>query len=278
MKTALILAGSGARGIIQAGMIDAFVSRGFSYDTLYGSSAGALNGAMLHAGQLKELKNMWATVRNKDVFSNAPWNMLIKNKGSMYDSTPLRKLIEKTVSIEKLRANPKRFWINISNLSEWRATRVLPASEGVVDFLWTSACPPILFPPNKHPLTGQWITDGGIMNNYSISDAINDGHDRLIIFAPMIPEPKPIKNIIDAIDITVSTMLYNQLTKELKFVEKLNTVPGFRKIETILVTLEKPSGVGIFDFDQTPEKKAELWHLGYKLAAEKLQNVAKVVA
>lgn len=221
---------------------------------------------------------MWMNIRNRDVYNNTPWNMVVNNKGSIYDSSPLRKLIEKTVNVEKLRANPKRFWINISNLSKWRTDRALPQSEGVLDFLWTSACPPILFPPNRHPLNGDWITDGGIMNNYSISDAVNDGHDRLIIFAPMIPEPKPIKNIIDAIDITVSTQLYNQLLREIKFVEKLNTVPGFRKIEVCLVTLEQPSGIGIFDFEHAYTSRLGFWRHGYELAAKKLHQLERVTA
>lgn len=271
-QTALILAGSGARGIIQAGMIKAFCDMGLSYDTLYGSSAGALNGAMLHAGQVDQMLGMWSIIRNKDVYTNTPWNMFTKNKGSLYDSQPLRKLLDRVVSVEKLQRNKKQFWINVTNVNTWTPFRVSHLSGHVLDYLWSSACPPVLFPPNKDPIFGNWLTDGGVTNNYSISDAVNDGHDRLIIFAPMVPEPKPIKSIIDSIDIVVSAGLYNQLTRELKFVEKLNTVPGFRKIQVDLVTLPEPCGIGIFDFDQTPEDRQKFMALGYNLAVNKLDQ------
>lgn len=273
MTTALILSGAGARGIIQTGMLSAFWTLGLEYDTLYGSSAGALNGAMFHAGDLNELHELWLTVRNKDVYDNAPWNMLLKNKGSLYDASPLKKLIKKVVNVQKLRANPKAFWTNVSNLNSWKPMRVHQATEYILDYLWASACPPILFPPVADPCTADWLTDGAIMNNYSISDAVNDGHDRLIVFAPLIPEPKPIKTIIDAIDVTVSIQLYNQLIRELKFVEKLNGVEGFRKIEVVLVTLEQPSGIGIFDFDQTYEDRLKFLGLGYTLAWKKLKPI-----
>ena len=277
MKTALILAGSGARGIIQAGMIKAFCDMGLKYDMLYGSSAGALNGALLHAGQVDIMLGLWHVVRNKSVYTSTPWNMFAKNKGCLYDSQPLLKLLNNVVDVPKLQSNKKPFWINVTNVNTWTPFRVSHLSGNVIDYLWSSACPPVLFPPNKDPIFGNWLTDGGVTNNYSISDAVNDGAERLIIFAPMIPEPKPIKSIIDAIDITISAGLYNQLIRELKFVEKLNTVPGFRQIRVDLVTLKEPCGIGIFDFDQTQQNRDKFLALGYNLAIEKL-DTRKAVA
>lgn len=273
MKTALILAGAGARGIIQAGMIKAFLDLGLEYDSLYGSSAGSLNGALLHTGQIDDMTNLWLNIRNKDVFTQAPWNMFRENKGCLYDSTPLFNLIRKTVDFKKLMHSSKSFTVNVTDLSNWQSARhVIQPIIWYQDYLdipkvlWASASPPVLMAPVE--LNGFKLTDGGVTNNYSIIDAVRDGADRLIIMAPMIPEPKPIKNIIDAIDVTISIQLWNQLQRELKFVEILNDVPGYRKIDVQLITIDKPTGIGILDFDIKDKQK---WlDYGYQLAKEKL--------
>lgn len=277
MKTALILAGAGARGIIQAGMIKAFLDLGLEYDSLHGSSAGSLNGALLHAGQIDDMTNLWLNIRNKDVFTQAPWNMFRENKGCLYDSIPLFNLIRKTVDFKKLLHNSKSFTVNVTDLSNWQSARhVIQPIIWYQDYLdipkvlWASASPPVLMAPVE--LNGFKFTDGGVTNNYSIIDAVRDGADRLIIMAPMIPEPKPIRNIIDAIDVTISIQLWNQLQRELKFVEILNDVPGYRKIDVQLITIDKPTGIGILDFDIKDKQK---WlDYGYQLANDKLKSIA----
>jgi predicted acylesterase/phospholipase RssA len=266
MKTAILLAGAGARGIIQAGMIQGVLDAGIDYDMLYGSSAGALNGALLHAGQLQEMQDLWLNIRNKDVYSQAPWNALRANKGCLYDSTPLLKLIERTVNISSVVKTPKPFVVNVTELApEWKASHFVAAQypEALSKILWASASPPILMPPVECT-----FTDGGLTNNYSVVDAVHAGADRLIVLAPMVPEPKPIKNIIDSTEFTISIQLWNQLQRELKFVNILNNVPGYRKIEVILITADKPTGIGILDFEVKDRQK---WiDYGYRLAREKL--------
>lgn len=268
MKTALILAGSGARGVIQAGMIKACCELGLEYDALYGSSAGALNGALLHAGQLGDMYHLWRGIRNKDVYSYAPWNIFVRGKGCLYDSKQLLKLIQKTVNFELLQKNPKPFIVNLTNLDsrESESYDMVNIRTTPELLLLASASPPILMPPVEYG--NSVYTDGGLTNNYSIIDAVHYGADRLIVLAPMTPEEKPLRTIVDAIDITISTQIWNQLVRELKFVNKLNSIPGFRKIEIIVVSADKPTGIGILDFDI--KNKVDWIEYGYRLAMEKL--------
>ncbi|MBX9877650.1 MAG: patatin-like phospholipase family protein [Candidatus Obscuribacterales bacterium] len=272
MKTALLLAGCAARGVIQAGMIQAVLDSGIEYDMLYGSSAGALNGALLHAGQLQDMKDLWLNIRNKDVYSQAPWNAVRANKGCLYDSTPLLKLIQQKINFAKLVSNPKPFILHVTEMyPEWKSIHVNATEpiDALAKLLWASASPPVLMPPVQIG-TGTF-TDGGLTNNYSVVDAVNAGADRLIVLAPMVPEPKPIRNIIDSIEFTISIQLWNQLERELKFVNILNNVPGYRKIEVILITADKPTGIGILDFDIKDRQK---WiDYGYELAKNKLQGL-----
>ena len=282
-STALILAGAGARGIIQAGMIRAFVDLGLEYDALYGSSVGALNGAMLHAGQIEDLIALWMNVRNKDVYTWAPWNMFRKNKGCLYDSTPLLKTIEEAVDFKKLWKNPKQFWVNVTNLSNGVPMRGYPSPANALGadlgssakVLWASASPPILMAPVAcKPLNHFEIlmTDGGLTNNYSIIDAVHDGADRLIILAPSVMATKPIRNIIDSIDVTISIQLWNQLGKELKAVALRNDLPGYRKIDITLVTA-KVTDIGILDFDI--KDKQDAINYGYEVGMKALTPLTK---
>lgn len=271
-STALILAGCGARGIIQAGMIQAFDDLGLEYDALYGSSAGALNGALLHAGQLEDMVTLWQTIRNKDVYSPAPWNVVRENHGCLLDSRPMLKLIGRTIKFNDLVENEKPFVINVTECYPgWKGLGInaTEAIKRLPEVLWASASPPVLMPPVK--LGDKYLTDGGVTNNYPVISAVREGADRLIILAPMIAEPEPIKNIVDSIDATISIQISNQLVKELSAVEIRNSIPGYRKIEIIVVTLDKPTGIGILDFDL---KDRDKWlNYGYDLAIKKLEGI-----
>ena len=44
MKTGLIIEGGGVRGIYAAGVLDAFMEQGLSFDGVIGVSAGAVHG------------------------------------------------------------------------------------------------------------------------------------------------------------------------------------------------------------------------------------------
>ena len=54
MKFDLVFEGGGAKGIVFAGAIDAFLSAGHTYDRLLGTSAGAITAALLAAGYTSE--------------------------------------------------------------------------------------------------------------------------------------------------------------------------------------------------------------------------------
>ena len=71
-KTALVLAGGGSFGAIQAGMLHSLATHGIAADMVVGSSVGALNGAY-YAGNptlegIEHLEAIWRGLRRRDVF------------------------------------------------------------------------------------------------------------------------------------------------------------------------------------------------------------------
>src|SRR5207247_944374 len=67
-----ILSGGGAKGAWEAGVAAALVERGLPVRLAAGSSAGALNAAMVADGRLDRLQDLWRTVTREQVYTLRP--------------------------------------------------------------------------------------------------------------------------------------------------------------------------------------------------------------
>ncbi len=59
MKIGLFLAGGGAKGAFQAGVITGLHERGINFDVICGTSIGAINGYFVYTDNIPLLKDMW---------------------------------------------------------------------------------------------------------------------------------------------------------------------------------------------------------------------------
>src|SRR5437660_12827324 len=66
---ALVLSGGGAKGAYEAGVAAALVERGVPIRLVAGSSAGALNAAMIADGRLDRLEALWRGLTRDRVYS-----------------------------------------------------------------------------------------------------------------------------------------------------------------------------------------------------------------
>src|SRR5262249_62264165 len=69
---ALILSGGGAKGAWEAGVAAALIERGLPVRLVAGSSAGALNAAMVADGRLDRLQALWRSVTREQVYMLRP--------------------------------------------------------------------------------------------------------------------------------------------------------------------------------------------------------------
>lgn len=274
-KVALCLSGAGAKGIVQAGEVQAFLDLGLQYDMLYGSSAGSLNGAILHQGEFHRMKDIWMNLRNSDVYKWSPVNMLDPfNHACLYDSSPLKDLITKTLDLPLLFSNNKPFYIAATNYTTW--TPYVPeihemAPQEVVEQLYASASAPIYFPFQQ--VDGNLLSDAGILSNFCIKSALDAGADTIVVMGFSVPEPTVPKNLIEAAGETISIGIYGQLSNEFKMIEKMNSlIPhlppelGYRPIKLVKIFPPKSLGIGLLDFDLKGKNREELWQYGYDLA------------
>ena len=178
---ALVLSGGGAKGAWEAGVAGALIEQGVPVRLVAGSSAGALNAAMLADGRLDRLQAMWRSVRRDQVYALRPsvifagflpgWATLLAldAAGSLFDPSPLRELIAGALDFERVRASPRRLVVVTTDLAR-RAPRLFDNATVSVDVLMAAAAVPGAFPPVN--VDGTLLVDGGLTGRAPVLEAL----------------------------------------------------------------------------------------------------------
>jgi len=218
VTTALVLSGGGAKGEFQVGFLEALEearrqtpAADLRFCFFTGVSVGALNATCLaqypdFSEGVQTLRAVWDTIqRNDQVYtSHLPrsteglWNKIrlllalakLWNRPSLYDATPLRRLIEGAVSWDRLAGSARHgtYWaVGVTSLTDGRYyligndERLVRVGQGryggklsltlergrpgsipdhVADFVLASASMPTMFPPVE--VEGHLFVDGGL--------------------------------------------------------------------------------------------------------------------
>ena len=177
-QKALVLAGGGARGSYQVGVWRALMELDWHPQIITGTSVGGLNGAMFVLDRYETARDMWLTIRSRDVMElpeeNADLSALhqflrrVVKAGGM-DVTPLEEIVERVLDEDALRAAPIRFGIV--------TVEDIPAGQ-VRDYLMaTAACFPAL---QARQIDGVKFLDGGYSDNMPTGLAKTMGAEELV--------------------------------------------------------------------------------------------------
>ena len=181
---ALVLSGGGAKGAWEAGAALALIEGGLPVRLVAGSSAGALNAAMLADGRLDRLQALWRSVTREQVYSLRPgvffagllpgWLTLLTldAAGSLLDPTPLRTLIAGAIDFERVRASPVRLLVVTTDLAR-RRPRLFDNATVSVDALMAASAVPGAFPPVD--VDGALLVDGGLLGRAPVLEALAAG-------------------------------------------------------------------------------------------------------
>lgn len=225
-EVALLLGGGGARSAYQVGVLKALAeilpeSIGNPFPVICGASAGGVNAAVLacHASRFHEgvrrLAGVWENFEVGKVFRADAWAALSRggrwlfammtggilgSPASVLDVSPLRSLIERHVSFERisqaiesglLRAvcitacsyssgRSISFFEGEPGLKTWsRVRRNGVRTQLRVDHLMATAAIPILFPAVE--IDGQYYGDGSMRQTAPTSPAVHLGADRILV-------------------------------------------------------------------------------------------------
>lgn len=226
-RTALVLTGGGARAAYQAGVLKAVREllpddRRSPFSIYCGTSVGAVNAALLAAGPehfgaaAADLASLWADIRSGDVYradavgilgSGARWLAALaaswlsgRAPGSLLDSAPLRRLLERRVDFSHLdqaiahhgllalcvtssgyhSGQCVSFFQGRADLEPWKRSHRVGAHVKLgVDHLMASSAIPFLFPAVK--LHREWFGDGSMRQLAPVSPALHLGAERIMV-------------------------------------------------------------------------------------------------
>jgi len=182
-KTALVLAGGGSLGAIQAGMLEELCAAGVTFDFIVGASVGAINAGFFAADPslagARKLAAIWRKVTRGDIFpvtlSNA-MNVLLR-RGYLFDNGALRAILERHIPFARL--EEAAIPLHVVATDVLTGEEVVFAEGPVVEAILASAAVPGVLPPVR--IGGRDLVDGGVANNTPVSTAIRLGAERLIV-------------------------------------------------------------------------------------------------
>ncbi|MGE5468913.1 MAG: patatin-like phospholipase family protein [Ignavibacteria bacterium] len=226
-RTALILTGGGARAAYQVGVLKAVREllpdpRRNPFPVLCGTSAGAINAAAMatwaedFGAGVQQLEAIWSGFRAGDVYradpagiaaAGARWLGTLafgwitrRSPRSLLDNTPLRRLLERTLDLDRIEGAIARhalhsvsitcsgyesgqsvsFFQGRADLEPWRRAQRFGAHVRLtIDHLLASSAIPFVFPAVK--LHREWFGDGSMRQLAPLSPAIHLGADRVLV-------------------------------------------------------------------------------------------------
>ena len=183
MEQGLALASGGARGAYQAGALLLMAERGVRFDSVAGTSIGALNGAFYvqgdgSAGHLEKLCHLWRAVPNAGIIQisgttiarsaamlaarGIPWpvrlglNRLVGESISILDPGPVADMLDKWVDYAAVCSSPREFMIALLRenvfsggvvTAPWREATYVSAAElgsdGIAGSVIGGRCHPV---------------------------------------------------------------------------------------------------------------------------------------
>jgi len=172
--TVFVLSGGGNQAVSQVGMLRALFERGIVPDVVIGTSAGALNGAVVAhrptMDAVDHLEGVWQSIQGKEIFPGnrvtRAWNVLRRGT-SLMPSDGLAQLID-TVSTARTFAD-LAVPLRVVTCDLTSGSEVVFCRGPLAPPLLASAALPGVFPPV--PYAGRLLVDGGVVNSVPISHA-----------------------------------------------------------------------------------------------------------
>jgi NTE family protein len=260
----LALQGGGSHGAFTWGVLDRLLEEPWLHiEGISGTSAGAMNGAVLVAGfaaggaegARSALTTFWVRVSHSARFSpirRSPMDVMLgrwtldtspfylafdlaSRVLSPYDlnprgTNPLRDVLADSVDFSQLASSPIRLFVTATNVRTGRA-RVFRNAEITPDVLLASACLPTLFQAVE--IEGEPYWDGGYSGNPTITPLVRecDSQDTLLVAVNPVERtgtPRTAREILDRLN---EVSFNATLLKELRMIALLRQVADLGRCE-----------------------------------------------
>lgn len=283
----LIVSGGGAKSSHSVGVaLHLLRDLETCYDSFHGVSAGAIISSYLAQypkGQEKEagqnLYDLWSTISTEKIYKRwqpfGKFHSLWRN--SVYDSSPLQKLIQENISLDKIRANGKIVTVGAISLNSGKYHTIDQTNDDFIDFVIASSSFPGMLLPIE--IDGQLYSDGGVKSVSPTKVAIDFGATDidLLITSPEIRVPYWVEKpgVIDilkrALDVSTDKILSNDTERLLIYNKLAASCIGDKKV--INLNIFRPDYNLIEDLlDFNPVKIKYMLNLGYQDAKKNIKK------
>lgn len=198
MKRAIALCGGGTKGAYELGAWKALRELGIPYQIVTGTSIGAINGALMAAGDFEQACELWDTIEMENVMADGlnltttiegmynqreairPFlKKYVKNKGA--DISPFIEFIDRTVDEERVRASGRDYGlvtVQVTPIKPLELTLNEIPQGKLKDFIMASASVFPVFPMQK--IDGVTYLDGCYYDNLPVDLALKMGAEEVI--------------------------------------------------------------------------------------------------
>jgi NTE family protein len=225
---AWVLGGGAARGAAQVGTLRALFEHGFAPPSaIFGSSVGALDGAVIAARPdvtgVDILERLWLSETAREVFrvrSLGVARATLGRQPAMLSPVPIEKLILQFEVVTRCRDFADlRLPLRVVATDLLDGSEVVVRSGPLLPALLASTSIPGIFPPVM--LDGRMCSDGGIVDNVPIAQAVNEGYGKILAIGLMAPGPlaDPPSSWTQVIARTLQLSLHHRLLSDFKSLE-----------------------------------------------------------
>jgi NTE family protein len=263
IRTAFVLGGGGNLGAVQVGMLRAVIEAGIEPDVVVGCSVGAINGAAIAADPTVEgairMADLWLSLDDDSLFPTGRLSrlrLLSRRSTGLVSNDGLRGVLEHGLAAHRFEDTKVPLHVVATSL---RTGREVWFSRGpIIEPILASAALPAVLPPVA--IGGEWLIDGGVVDNVPVNRALDLGAMRIVVFhVGNFDKPRPLPK--RPLDVLLQSF---SIARNHRFVRDLDIVPP--DVELIVLPGVDPGGLRYNDF----RRSAELIEKGYASAASAL--------
>ena len=257
----LVLSGGGGMGALQAGLLRAFIRRGFRPGRIVGTSVGALNGAFLafypDAAGADRLVDIWRGLENERYLHFNPVRVayrLASRQLCLFSNRFLERLVAEHTVEDDFAATQVPLYVTATNLYTGR--KQVLAEGRVSQAVLASTAIPGVFGPVE--IDGQAYLDGGVVANLDLETAVELGAKEILAIDLShcfeLPEPASLVGVITR---TVDIVMRERVQRDMAVLGK--------KARITLVQPEIERGPGVGDLSHVPELLEQGERLGERV-------------
>lgn len=198
----LVLQGGGARGSYHLGAIEALYERGYRFNTVVGTSIGAINGAFIASNEFSKLKNLWLSFNSKTLFGVDSKELISMEKnrvklstlkntvditlklfsGKGIDITNFMDILHDNLNEDKLLKSKINFGLVTYRMKDKKPIEIFKEDmkKGKIsEYLMASSFLPVF--KKQKLIDDEYYLDGGVYDNCPIEMLDIDKYDRIFI-------------------------------------------------------------------------------------------------